>query len=197
MRDKQFVASMCISAAMVLLPAAASAATLRECVPGKVTAASHTWNFKQEADGLFKEVRADAWRARRHAEHLVNFRADSDLDFQAYGDQLSRVKSAINDMSGPVCRLESIRSALAPWQQRSVDRIQAAVTLMTDNTQDAMTFINRHQNMLWSPALEDNLENLRNQAEGLTRSTGHAVELAKAGAEHRALSGELSAKASS
>ncbi|HTT63866.1 MAG TPA: hypothetical protein VMG35_18565 [Bryobacteraceae bacterium] len=128
---------------------------------------------------------------------MKSFADDADLGWQAYGNQLTQVKSAVDDMGKDVCRLESIRRALAPWQKHSVDRIATEVTLMADNTQDAIVFFNHHQGTLWRPKFETYVDNLYTQADDLTHSVGHAVQMAKVGPEYRELRHDMGVKASS
>jgi hypothetical protein len=51
-------------------------------------------------------------------------------------------------MGAKLCRLETIRMAVAPWQQAEIDRIATRGGLMADNTEDAIHFLNAHQNGL-------------------------------------------------
>lgn len=154
-------------------------------------------NFQNEANGLFKDVQFHARRARSHADRLKSYAVDSDLGWQAYADQLTQMRSEINSMGDDLCRLETIHRVLAPWQQRSVDRIATAVRLLADNTQDAILFENANQRMLWSPTFQNYLDNLSSQARNLTASVGNAVEYAKVGTEYRDLRHDLGMKTSS
>lgn len=73
MRLRLLLPSTCIAAAMAVsaIPAgAASSAAVHECVVGKPTAASYTWDFKGEANAIFKDIQADAQHASYHADQL-------------------------------------------------------------------------------------------------------------------------------
>jgi len=197
MRYKQLTTTICLSAAVALLPAVALAGTVRECAAGRVTPASYTWNFRQEANHIFAHTQSEALRARSHAVQLKAFDLNADLDWRAYGDQLSQLKSAVNQMSPDVCRLETIRRVLAPWQQHSVDRIAATLTSLASNTEDAITFLNAHQETLWAPTFERYVGNIETEAETLAQATNNTVEYAKVGHEYRQLKRDLTAHASS
>src|ERR1700745_857139 len=116
MRLKQLLLSGCVSTAMVLLPAASATAAMHECVTGRPTAASYTWNFRQEANNIFEDIQSDVSQVRYHAEQLQSFEFHPDLSWQSHADQLSQVKSGVNDMGDRLCRLETIRRVVAPWQ---------------------------------------------------------------------------------
>lgn len=74
MRLRGLVLGSCISVVMAVSAAPASAAAakecMHECVAGKPTAASYTWDFKGEANTIFKDIQADAQQALSHADRL-------------------------------------------------------------------------------------------------------------------------------
>ena len=71
MRLQQLTAAAFVSTAIILIPMVSVAAMPRECVAGKPTAASSTWNFRQEADNIFTAIERDAWQADYHAEQFA------------------------------------------------------------------------------------------------------------------------------
>ena len=192
---KQLVVNGCICAITAIVPAACAAT--RECVAGRPTAASYTWNFRQEADGIFQDIQSDAVQARSHADYLDRFVAEPDLSWEAHADQLAQLQSEINDIGNRLCRLETIRRVVAPWQQRSIDHIARSVQLMADNAQDAILFLNNNQETLWSPAYRRYVQNLCNEAGDLTASVGNAVEYAKVNTEYHELRRDIGVKARS
>jgi len=198
MRGKQLIITVCVSAAMGVLPAASAfAAMVRECPTGKPTAASYTWNFRREANNLFSDVQTRALHAEDHAYRLQSFLLDANMSWQSDVNELIPLRSEVNRMGNDLCRLETIRRVLAPWQQRSVDRIHATIQLLADNTQDAITFENGHHQMLWSPTYQKYVDNIARLTRSLTNSSGNAVEYAKVRSQYRDLRGELGAKTAS
>lgn len=189
--------SACVSVAMAGLPAAAALRTAQECPVSKPTAASYTWSFQREADSVFRDVQYHALRARYDAEELKSITFDPDVSWQRHADELSQLKYEIDSMGDSLCRLGTIRRAVAPWQQSSIDRIVTAVRLMADNAQDAITFLNTHQQELWMPAYQTYVDNLYSQARSLTTSVGDAVEYAKLGAHEQQLKQAIGVKTSS
>jgi len=179
------------SAALALSASAATAAETRACAAGTPTAASNTWDFKGEANGIFKDIQSDAQAALDHADILQSYADDSELSWQAHADELLPIKEEINDIGARLCRLETIRRVLAPWQQHAVDQIAETARLMADNAQDAILFLNAHHNVLWLPTYQKYVNNLTTEGQSLAHSVGSAVEFASVSKEYRDLRHEM------
>jgi len=197
MRLRTLLWSSCIPVAIAICAIPAVAVSSRQCVPGKVTAASYTWDFKGEANALFTSVESDARQASYHADKLQSFDRDAGLSWQAHADQLNGLRADIDDIGNKLCRLEAIRRAVAPWQQREIDRIAVSARLMADNAQDAIEFVNANQGALWRDTYRHYVDNLYNQAKDLTRSVGNAAEFASVSKEYQELRHNLGTRGSS
>jgi hypothetical protein len=79
-------------------------------------------------------------------------------------------------MSRQVSRLETIRQAAQPRQQKTIDRIATDVTLLADNTQDALAFGEAHRETLWVPTYQKYVDNLYTEARKLAQSVRSAVQ---------------------
>ena len=181
-------------AAMGAIPAVpALAAEQHECSKAPVTPASYTWNFKAEANRTFESVARDAAAVLDRAARLDTFSRQPDVSWQSHGVELDAIKARVNDMGSKLCRLETIRRVLDPWQQREVDRIANRVQLLADNTQDAIQYLNTYQSRLLMPAYEMYSRNLYEQADKLTHSVDNAVAYAKASHEYGKLSQKMGA----
>jgi hypothetical protein len=156
-------------------------------VAGEPTAASYTWDFKGEANTIFKDIQSDARDAVDHAGILQSYALDSQLSWDAHAEELEYLKSDINDIGAKLCRLQTIRRVVAPWQQNVIDRIATDTRLMADNAQDAILFGNTHRSTLWLAAYQKNVNNLEEEATALTQSVGNAVEYAGVSKEYREL----------
>ena len=187
----------CVSVAMATAAFPAVAAAPHECVAGTVTAASYTWNFKGEANTLFKDVQAEAQDAEYHADQLQSLARDPLVDWQAHVEQLNSLKTEINDIGDKLCRLETIRSATAPWQRREIDRIAIDERLMADNAQDAIVFGSSHTLALWLPTYRTYVRNMSDLSRKLTSSVDSAVEFSGVSKEYRDLGSKLGVRASS
>jgi hypothetical protein len=187
----------CISAATVALVGPGMAAAVHECVPGSPTAASYTWDFKAEANSIFQDLETIARQTRNDADQLVTYNRGQEVDWEMQADQFNLLKQEVNDMGARLCRLESIRRVLAPWQQTEVDRIAEEVQLMADNAQDAIVYLNTHEEELWVPTYQKYANNLYTEAGSLTESLSNAVTYANVSKEYRDLRHKLGMSANS
>jgi hypothetical protein len=187
----------CSASGWVVLPAASAAAAENECIAKKPNAASYTWNFQNEANNIFADMQSDAAQVQDHAAQLQSFALSPEMSWQSHADQLNQLRREINDLGERLCRLETIRRVVAPWQQRTIDRVATTVRLMADNAEDAISVINRNHQFLWSPTYEEYANNLYSEAKSLDHSMGRAVEYAKVRTQFRDLRNAVGTKASS
>jgi hypothetical protein len=188
MRLRTLLWSGCISAALALCAVPASAAVAsHQCVTAEPTAASYTWDFKGEANTIFKDIQSEAQDALYHADMLQSFARDPHMTWDTHADELEYLKSDINDIGAQLCRLQTIRRVVAPWQQNEIDQIATDTQLMADNAEDAIVFGNTHRNELWLAAYQKNVNNLEDEATALTHSVGNAVQFAGVSKEYREL----------
>jgi hypothetical protein len=194
---KLLFVSGCAAAVMAALAVPVMGAAVHECVPGKTTAASYTWDFKAEANTIFQDLEILARQARNNADELNTFDRGSGVDWETQAAQLNTLRDEVNEMGTRLCRLEQIRRVLAPWQQAEVDRIAQSVQLMADNTDDAIVFLDAHQDELWLPAYQKYGHNLYKDSDSLAESLGNAVTYANVSKEYRDLRHKLEMPASS
>lgn len=197
MRLRTLIWSGCISLSMAVFVLPAAAATVHECVPGIPTAASYTWDFKGEANAIFEDVQSAAQQALYHADRLQSFSSDNELSWESHAIQWDYLKHDINYIGAKLCRLESIRRVVSPWQQREIDRIAMNTRLMANNAQDAIAFGNGNQQYLWFPTYWHYVNNLYNQAKSLTGSVDRAVEFTSVSKRYRDLRHGLGVRAAS
>ncbi len=193
MKLNQFVKSGYLIAAMVALPALAAAAP-KECVAGKPTAQSYTWNFDREASRLLSRLEQDSLNARMHAATLQTFDENQQVHWQTHASELMSIKRDINDMGSKLCRLETIRRVVEPWQQQAIDRVAPQIRLMADNEGDALTFLNNNHEYLWAPTYRKYADNLYSEASQVSHSVNNYEELAKLHKENRQLQENLGTK---
>jgi hypothetical protein len=165
-------------------PAVAAVSKTCSCVPGQATPASYTWDFKGEANTIFKDIQFQAQQSLYDADKLEGA-ARAGLTWYSQGGYLDDLKTDIDNIGKKLCRLETIRSVVAPWQQRVIDRIAESTVLMADNTEDAMNFGNVHQRELWLTTYRNYVNNLFDEAEKLRQSSGQAVQFASVSQKYR------------
>lgn len=185
---------LCLIAAMALLPAVPASAMVRECIAAKPTAASYTWNFHREASSIFQEVQDSAQQVRYHAAELQSFTFSPEISWQSQADQLSQVRLEVNELGSKLCRLETVRRVLAPWQQKTVDNLAKTVRVMADNTEDAIQFLHQNENYLWSPTYTRYVNQISSEALSLTNSMGNAVEYASVRSQYLNLRKDMGMK---
>jgi len=186
-----------IWAAAAVMPALTWAAAPKECVAAKPTPASYTWNFRGEASHLLKGIEVDAQHALNHADTLTTFTDNPDMSWEAHASQLSSLKAEINDMGGKLCRLETIRRVVAPWQQQAIDRVAPVVQLMADNADDAIRYVSTNEGRFWVPTYKAYTTNLYNEAIQVDHDVQRLQEYAKVQAQNRELQESLHMKKAS
>jgi hypothetical protein len=134
-------------AGAVLLPAA-TASMNRSCALGTPTAQSYTWNFPSEAQELLSDIASDAREARIHTDNLDRFAIDPNVSWESHAVELNAVRDAVNDMGTKLCRLETIRRVALPWEKKAIDEAAPLITIMANETQAAIMFLNDHQSNL-------------------------------------------------
>lgn len=178
-------------AAILLVPAMAPAATSAKCVAGKPTAASYTWNFSAEAQQLLEGLRADAVSFHDQADHLQSLANFSNVSWQAHEDDLARMKTKLNDMGQKLCRLETIRRVVSPWERKAIDRAVSSIVLLKDNTEDAINYLNAHEGQTWVPEYQKYTDNLYKLSGRLANSMKEYIQYAKVNREDVQLQKEL------
>lgn len=166
--------SACVSAAMAALPATAASRAAQECPADTPAAASYS---------TLRNVQYHALRARYDAEELKSIAFDTDVSWHRHADELLQLKYEIDSMGQSLCGLQTVGRAVAPSEGRSIRHMVTELRLMADNAQDAIVFLNGHQQDLWMPVYRKYVNNLYSQAHNLTISVGHAIEYAGAGVE--------------
>jgi DNA-binding transcriptional regulator/RsmH inhibitor MraZ len=194
---RTWLASISLSAAMVVAAPAATKSANCACVPGKPTAASNTWNFKGETNTLFQKIETDAQKASYHADKLESYTLDPELDWTVHAEQLSALKSEVNDMGKQLCRLAQIQRVVSPWQKTEINHINQYLRLMANSTQDAILFGTGHENELWRPTYQKYTHIIYNEAQNLSHSVTEAVEYANTSKEYRTLKHDLGTKSTS
>ncbi|HUB32637.1 MAG TPA: hypothetical protein VMA31_06400 [Bryobacteraceae bacterium] len=167
----------CLAGGMAILTGPAVADALPEsCTSSATTALSADVNVQKEANSLFQDIRDEAIHARFRADRLRAENRSNQVDWVVQGDQLTLLRHNVNVMGAKLCKLQSIESGLAPWQQTEIQRIAAVLPLMADNTTDAINFLNAHQDELWLPGYHVYFHNLYSEARQVAHTSHEGVK---------------------
>ena len=192
-----FLLSSLFSAGIVFAAERSTVPAALSCPVGTPSAASYTWNFKAEATSIFKEVASDAEVARNNADLIDSYERNPLISRELHAERLDDMKNAINDIEDKVCRLETIRRMLAPWQQRVVDQVAQTGRLMVDNAQDAIRLCKDHPSEIEFPVYWHYTRNLFTESTELGKSANDAVKFASVSQEYRSLGHELGVRSAS
>ena len=94
-------------------------------------------------------------------------------------------------MGAKLCRLETIRRGVAPWQQLAIDQIATTARLMAHNAQNAILFVNANRKELWLGDVSERPGQPGQRSEEPGASVGNAVEFASVSKEYRDLEHKL------
>jgi hypothetical protein len=81
------------------------------------------------------------------------------------------IRHEVNDMGRKMCRLENMSSATGSDQQNAVNRVASSLPLIANNTENAINFLNNHQNTLWLPMYRSYVDNLYREADHVVKTT--------------------------
>jgi hypothetical protein len=136
---------------VLLGPVLALAAT-PTCQSGKPTPESYTYNFPNEASNLLNREGMDAAKVRHDANLLQAYEREN-VSWQMYAGRLNRAATQVKKMDGTLCRLRTIKRVTSPWQKQMIARLAPQVTILTDQVNDAIQFLNNNEEYTWSPTL--------------------------------------------
>ena len=187
MKLKSFLISGCASAAMLLFSNPAAAAVIHQCPSEAAVSGAARAHLRGEADNIFQNIQSQARHAYYHADQLLAFSRNTQINWDPQAQELTALKSDVNDIENQLCRLDAIQRDLAPWQRAEIRRISPTAHLMADNTEDAIIFGSNHQHDLWLGTYNRYANNLDNEARTLVHSVDRAVNYAKVSQQYRDL----------
>lgn len=184
----------CLAAGAIFVfaaPASTSSSCPHACVAGKATPASYTWDFKTEANKTFRVIQNDLELAADDADQFQQGEAQPYPDWQSQGGALNDLRDHVNDIGARLCRLETIRRVLSPWQQKAIDRIAPTTTVLADNAQSEITFGNAHPQELWQNYYRGVARDMVDEVTILQHSVAKAVAYPHVRKEYRGLQRQL------
>ena len=138
---------------------------------------SQDWNFPGEASQLLKEIQSTAARLTDHAQTLKSHQG-SGVSPASHAGELTSAKEHINAIGERLERLQAIRHAALPWQQRAIDSIVPVAANVATNTEAAIHHLNQNPNHLWAPAYREHVRTIADRADEMKKSVDLHLELA-------------------
>jgi hypothetical protein len=120
---------------------------------GSTRSEASDWNYRQKASTLLSKVHTTAYQVADEAYQLRSLNRTPNLvGWQSDAAMLDRMRTHVNDMDQMISRLRQIRGRVLPWQRKAIDQITPSVIELTDYTQNAIDYLNRHHHYLWNPS---------------------------------------------
>lgn len=190
--NKHFVLTSCLSAGLIFFALPAVAAPPIQTA-AKVSFSRHSVT---QADALFGNIATDAREAAVQADTLASLEHSDVVDWEMHAGHFIRLRNEVNEMGKGLVNLEDMRSSVAPWQRKAIDRIAAALQLTVLNTEDAINFMNSNEQGLWNGTYRQYLDNLDSDANTLRKTVLNATQYANTLKHARELRSDLGLRAS-
>ena len=180
---------------MLLFSYPAAAMVVHQCPAEETVSGMDRVDLQNQADDILQNIQWHAQDAYYNADQLQSFTRNTQISWQTDASNLTQIKYDVNKMSNELCRLDTIRHDLAPWQKAEIRRISPTLQLAADNTQDAILFLNNHQDDLWLGTYVKYANNLDNLTRNLVNTVNQAVSYAKVSPEYHNLRHEITSPA--
>ncbi len=124
-------------------------------------------------------MRDDALRVSHGAAVLQILAQNPDESWASQTSELSSIQEEVDDMGKRLYRLQTMERAIEPWQQHAVNQIAPLVRYMADNTDDAIHYLNVHQESFWAQPYRTYTGNLYAEATLLNRQIHRDQRIAR------------------
>jgi hypothetical protein len=141
---------------------------------------------------LLKDLQIVSSELNRHAETLGAFaNRRGELSWQSHATYLTGVRESINEAGLMIKQLQDMRHAVAPWQQRAIDRIHPVALQLADHTEAAIEHLNEYQGSLWMPEYTERLTSIADHASDMKATVDNFVDYGKTQQKIQDLQNEL------
>jgi len=146
--------------------------------PCSSTIRSEEWNFPAEASRLLKEIQSTAGKLAVETATLESY-PRSGVSRASHASQLTVAKEYVNAVGERLERLQAIRHAVAPWQQRAIDSIVPVAVNLAGHTGAAIEHLNQNPSHLWAPAYIEHLKTIANRADEMKEAVDLHLDYAR------------------
>jgi hypothetical protein len=137
---------------------------------------SVNWYFIERSTALLKELQDVAGKLNRDAETLGSFARSSGLSWQSHAHYLNNARAHINEVGSQLTELQSMRHAVAPWQQQAIDRITPIAAVAAAHTETAIKHLRENQRRHFVPEYTDRLTMIEDRAAEMKRTVDNFLD---------------------
>ncbi len=134
---------------------------------GSENVTAHNWAYAEEASELLQEIRSLSTQLAEDSDYLEHHARRNQLDWRSHSERLRQIRGDVNAMGEHLQRLQEIRSAIAPWQQRAVDRIVPKAVVLAANTEKAIAYLCENMSKTWTHSHAEPVSAMADHAEAI------------------------------
>ena len=123
---------------------------------------------------LLSDARTQAYQIRTDAETMVTYTM-SNTSWQSHATAVDLMKQHVNAAGATLAKLDDAKKNASPWQATAIDRIRPLLKEIADNTQNAISYLNKNPNKLTTGEYKDYIEATADQAAQLSSLIGDFV----------------------
>jgi hypothetical protein len=105
--------------------------------------------------------------------------SDPNADWHLQALELDEIRTAVNDMGTRLCRLETIRRMVSPWERRAINGAAPLITEIANDAESAITYLNHNRTYLFNPHYTQYAADLYQRSDKLATSVGELEKFGK------------------
>src|SRR3954471_3465455 len=133
----------------------------------------------EQVSKLLTDAKSAALLLQRDAEQLSAF-TQSSVSWQSYADQLSQIRSHVNNVGSILQQLNDLRVVSSQWQRIAIDRLTPLLNEVARNTQLTISKLNANPNAVHSTSYRKYVSAHQELATDLASMIGSFVDYGKA-----------------
>ncbi|MEJ2009729.1 MAG: hypothetical protein P8Z30_16510 [Acidobacteriota bacterium] len=143
-----------------------------------------------EVSGLLAQAKTRSIQLRDDSDLMRSFNLTGTF-WQNHADQITMIKSHVNNLGKLLREMDSKREMASPWQQEAIDHITPLAAELASSVENTIEHLNTNQNRLHTPQYRDYLTANYNLSVSLSALIGDFVSYGKNRAEYEKLGSEL------
>ena len=140
-------------------------------------------NAAADVDQLLQQASAQASQLRRDSATLESFSRTGDrsgVGWQTHANQISTIKTHVNQLGQTLSQLEAARDSAGKSQQGAIDRIRPVLEELASNTTAIIDQLNQNPKRLTDPTYREYLRANDDLAANLNQQTSDIVAFSRA-----------------